>query len=301
MKHKHIHTDVFDIMLFFNGNRVSRKKSVAQGGGIINSIINKLPVELHLLGYNFCGPGTKLEKRLKRGDLGVNGLDSACREHDIAYDKSNEIEHRRKADQKLIEDAWQRVKSRDSKFGERVNALAVVNLMKVKTKLGMGFTKKQQQQQLKKKKKMTRKISATTNKPANIAPTFKAVLQSAQNAVKKRKLTFKESINVALAAAKGVVKSRKKQVQIPRIIKVPKIGGVLPFLIPLFAGLSALGALSGGAAGIARAVSKAGEAKNELEEAKRHNKTLEAIALGKGLYLKPYKTGTGLYLNSKNF
>lgn len=281
-------------MLFFNENRVSKKRT---GGGIVNSIINKLPIELHLPGgYQFCGPGTKLEKRLQRGELGINGLDSACREHDIAYENSNDIEHRRKADQKLIEHAWQRAKSKDSKIGERVSALAVVNLMKVKAKFGMGITKKQKKRGANASK---RKMATTTT--IKTVPSFKTVLQSAQNAIKRRKYTFKESINAALAAAKGVVKSRKKQVQIPRIIKVPKIGGVLPFLIPLFAGLSALGALSGGAAGIARAVSKAGEAKNELEEAKRHNKTLEAIALGKGLYLKPYKTGMGLHLNSKNF
>lgn len=284
-------------MLFFNGGRVSKNRSNRSGNGIVNSIINKLPFELHLPGYQFCGPGTKLEKRLQRGELGINGLDSACREHDIAYENSNNIEHRRKADQKLIEGAWQRAKSKDSRIGERINALAVVNLMKAKTKLGMGIA-------MKKKKKSRKTMNMKTVSAVAVAkaiPSFKTVLRSARNAINKRQYTFKESINAALAAAKNTVKLRKKQVKIPRIIKVPKIGGVLPFLIPLFAGLSALGALSGGAAGIARAVSKAGEAKNELSEAKRHNKTLEAIALGKGLYLKPYKTGMGLHLNSKNF
>lgn len=27
------------------------------GKGIINSVINKLPIELHLKNYRFCGPG----------------------------------------------------------------------------------------------------------------------------------------------------------------------------------------------------------------------------------------------------
>lgn len=289
-------------MLFFNGERADKRKSNHSGNGILNSIINKLPIELHLPGYQFCGPGTKLEKRLKRGELGINGLDSACRVHDIAYENSNNIEHRRKADQKLIEGAWQRAKSKDSRIGERVSALAVVNLMKAKNKLGMGISEKKKKKKKQPVKTMNMKTAiATATVAAKTNPTFKAVLRSARNAISKRQYTFKESINAALVAAKNVVKIRKKQVKIPRIIKVPKIGGVLPFLIPLFAGLSALGALSGGAAGIARAVSKAGEAKNELAEAKRHNKTLEAIALGKGLYLKPYKSGMGLYLNSKNF
>ena len=50
-----------------------------------------------------------------------------------------------------------------------------------------------------------------------------------------------------------------------RILPVPKLVGVLP-LIPLFGGLSALGALSGGAAGIASAVNATKNARVELAE-----------------------------------
>ena len=83
----------------------------------------------------------------------------------------------------------------------------------------------------------------------------------------------------------------------PRILPVSqKIGGFFHYLIPLFAGLSATGALAGGAAGVAKAISDAKAARHQLEESQRHNKAMEAIALGKGLYLKPYKSGYGLYL-----
>lgn len=58
-----------------------------QGSGVVNSLINKLPFEAHIPGYQYCGPGTKLEKRLRRGDPGINALDRSCREHDIAYSK----------------------------------------------------------------------------------------------------------------------------------------------------------------------------------------------------------------------
>lgn len=34
-----------------------------EGSGIINNVIDSLPFELHLPGYQFCGPGTKLQKR----------------------------------------------------------------------------------------------------------------------------------------------------------------------------------------------------------------------------------------------
>ena len=32
----------------------------------VNNLINKLPVELHLPGYQFSAPGTKLQKRIAR-------------------------------------------------------------------------------------------------------------------------------------------------------------------------------------------------------------------------------------------
>ena len=50
-----------------------------RGFGIVNTLINKLPFELHVPGYNYCGPGTKLEKRLKRGDKGINPLDELAK------------------------------------------------------------------------------------------------------------------------------------------------------------------------------------------------------------------------------
>jgi len=36
--------------------------------GLLNRAINALPFELHIPGYQFCGPGKHLEKRLIRGD-----------------------------------------------------------------------------------------------------------------------------------------------------------------------------------------------------------------------------------------
>lgn len=41
--------------------------------------------EYHIPGYKFCGPGTKVFTRLKRGDKGINKLDEACKCHDVEY------------------------------------------------------------------------------------------------------------------------------------------------------------------------------------------------------------------------
>lgn len=58
----------------------------------------------------FCGPGTKIEKRIKRGDKGITRTDNICKSHDIDYlniansnlsnkEKGNLV---READKKMI-------------------------------------------------------------------------------------------------------------------------------------------------------------------------------------------------------
>ncbi|CAH2013075.1 unnamed protein product, partial [Acanthoscelides obtectus] len=77
----------------------------------------------------FCGPGTRLQKRLALGQKGINKLDGACLQHDIAYQKSD-LTTRHVADYQLEQDAWKRVKSPDAKLGEKAAALLVTNIMK---------------------------------------------------------------------------------------------------------------------------------------------------------------------------
>lgn len=43
-------------------------------GTVINKSIDLLPVELHLPGYQYCGLGTNLAKRLHGGDPGLINL-----------------------------------------------------------------------------------------------------------------------------------------------------------------------------------------------------------------------------------
>lgn len=106
---------------------------------------------------------------------------------------------------------------------------------------------------------------------------------------------FKDAIQAAVRYAKANLSNKTNGRTPSRIIQIPKTGGILP-LIPIFAGLSALGALAGGASGIAKAVTNARAAKQQLNEAQRHNRSMESIALGKGMYLQPYKSGLGLFL-----
>lgn len=246
-----------------------------EGRGLVNSLINALPVELHIPGYRFCGPGTKLKERLERGERGINALDEACREHDIAYSLNKGLNERHRADSVLENKAWDRVRSKDATVGEKAAAWTVTNIMKAKRKFGMGIKK-------------------TT-------PLTKAI-KNAKCALRKLKIpdNIHSTSKIALNAAKSnMIRLNTKRFKPKRIIPLPKTGGILP-LIPIFAGLSALGSLTGGAAGVASAVIQAQKARKRLEESERHNKVMEAIALGKngnGVFLKPYKNGLGLFIN----
>ncbi|NJJ98822.1 hypothetical protein CE176_001205, partial [Candidatus Sulcia muelleri] len=90
--------------------------------------------ELHIPGYQYCGPGTRLQQRLNRNDPGINKLDQACKDHDKAYSKYTDLNHRAIADNQLANKAWQRVTSSDASFGEKAAAYAVTNIMKMKNK-----------------------------------------------------------------------------------------------------------------------------------------------------------------------
>lgn len=101
--------------------------------------------------------------------------------------------------------------------------------------------------------------------------------------------------SVALRKAKRFVSTLDKMPHSPRILHLPKTGGFLPLLVPLMAGLSAVGSLAGGASAVAKAINEARDAKARLEEMKRHNLKLEEQKIGSGLYIKPYKQGYGIY------
>lgn len=99
--------------------------------GFIDRFLKRLP-EIHIRGYNYCGPNTNVEIRLARGEVGVNELDCACMEHDIAYAESNDLNSRCIADKVLILRAIRRVVAKDSQIGERFTALLISWLISIK-------------------------------------------------------------------------------------------------------------------------------------------------------------------------
>lgn len=147
------------------------------------------------------------------------------------------------------------------------------------------------------KRKMTLRRKSnnlkTSNSGAGFKKSFKDIVSRAKKHIHKLKPKCKKAaIELALAAAKELAAT--SSVNVPRIIPIPKTGGVLP-LVPIFAGLSAAGSLAGGTASIVKAVNAINLMKKKFQELKRHNEKMETLCIGKGLFIKPYGNGLGIY------
>ena len=110
-----------------------------KAGGDIASFINKAGKEFHVPGYNFCGPGTKLNERLGPGDnpvtKPVNDIDRACMKHDIAYRDNKDLRSRQEADVELIHDLNA---LKNLKLTEKFTRGLIKTAMKGKIALGTG-------------------------------------------------------------------------------------------------------------------------------------------------------------------
>lgn len=235
------------------------KKNKKKGAGLINNMINNLPFELHLPGYNYCGPGTKLQKRLNRGDIGINPLDEACKSHDIAYSQNPSLEARHRADLELASVAKKRWEESPN-LSEKLFALGVNKIMKFKVKRGMGMP-------------MSKVIAASRKAVKTLS--------------KKKNINHDKLLSVAVKAAKKTMS--KKRVKTPRVIRLPKKGGFLP-LIPILGALAAAGTLAGGVTTAAKNI-------YEMVQKRKGSESNVPAAVGRGMYMAPYKKGLGLYMS----
>ena len=111
-------------------------KKIIKGSGFINDFLNcsYLP-EFHWPGYNYLGPGTKLEKNKKP----INKLDEAARDHDYFYRDHKDTKTRHEADKILEQKAMERFDAPDSSMYEKIPALFTTYAMKGKRRLGMNL------------------------------------------------------------------------------------------------------------------------------------------------------------------
>ena len=82
--------------------RASRRRRMVGRGLDVQKWLAKTGIEFHWPGYQYMGPGTHLEKRLKRGDPGINRLDRIAKQHDIDYSRARSHQDKWKADDKMI-------------------------------------------------------------------------------------------------------------------------------------------------------------------------------------------------------
>ena len=80
-----------------------KRRRRQRGTGLdIQKWLGKTGIEFHWPGYQYMGPGTKLKKRLKRGDPGINRLDRLAKQQDIDYSKAKNLQDKWKADARII-------------------------------------------------------------------------------------------------------------------------------------------------------------------------------------------------------
>jgi len=246
-----------------------------------------------------AGPVRSYRNAFARGDQGINPLDEPCEQHDISCSQSRDnLDARHAADRILAQKAWERVITKDASLGEKAAAWAVTNVIKAKTKLSMGLKKKMREKlaSARKLKGKLKKIGHNPRKPAK-KTALRKIVNAAKKATKKKQ---SDPFPAALEAARRAVllAGGSGCINKPRILPVPKIDGALPaLLIPIMAAPGAAGSVAGGPAG-SKAVNdaKAVKRKRGQEGSEQHNKKMEAIAFGRGLYHKPYRKGLGLYL-----
>ena len=108
------------------------KRGRQYGGKLdLQKALAKTGIEFHWPGYQYMGPGTHLEKRLKRGDPGKNRLDRISKTHDIDYSKARSLKDKHKANRKMIASIT-KLPGKKTKT-ERI----VKTIMKGKLKLGV--------------------------------------------------------------------------------------------------------------------------------------------------------------------
>ena len=106
----------------------------------ITSVINAvIPGEKHLPGMKYCGPGTRLDLKLKEdgtpkpGCEPVDRVDEAALRHDLAYGRHDDLRNRNKADKEMIREL---LKIPNPTCRERLERCFVLPIMFIKRVIG---------------------------------------------------------------------------------------------------------------------------------------------------------------------
>ncbi|KAE9530069.1 hypothetical protein AGLY_011531 [Aphis glycines] len=229
-------------------------KKIIKGSGFINDFLNCsfLP-ELHWPGYNYLGPGIKLEKNKKP----INKLDEAARDHDYFYKDHKDTKTRHEADKILEQKAMERFNAPDTNMNEKIPALLTAYAMKSKRHLGMNL-----------KKKLAEACKNNTN----------AIIQIVSDKIYKGQNIFYLDQNQIDKLKNSKEKKSGVRLEItPKQIK-KKEGGFLPLILPF---LEAAAVATPAIVALYDSYKDNKHKKKMEEETIRHNKEMEK---NKGVY-----------------
>src|SRR6266853_3936719 len=100
--------------------------------------------ELHLPGYNFCGPFTRLDKRLDKNDVpydwskAINKIDEISMMHDLTYRNYSSAKGRQVADQIML-DALDNLNDDELTPREKIDRRIVRPLILARKFVGFGL------------------------------------------------------------------------------------------------------------------------------------------------------------------
>ena len=103
---------------------------------------SKYPKEKHLPGYNYLGPGTRLDIRLdesknpKTGEEPINAIDQLAYEHDLTYQNSTDISERHKADIEMINGLKELT---NLSLSQKLIKTIIIKLFRTKLRLGQAL------------------------------------------------------------------------------------------------------------------------------------------------------------------
>ena len=117
-------------------------KRDATGGIFLNTLVNKLPFEMHLPGHNLIGPGTKLYKRLnsdgtpKEWSRPINRVDNAAYHQDLCDSKHDDTKTSNEACDKTMLGELNGIVN--TTLRERIDKSIVGKLINAKVNFGLG-------------------------------------------------------------------------------------------------------------------------------------------------------------------
>ena len=127
------------------GARKSQFIKTEEGAGFVNKMINRLPIEMHLPGHNFTGPGTRLSQRLnadgtpKPWSRPINRVDEAAYRHDLCYAKHKDTAARNSICDKTMLASLDAIPNPTAR--ERLDRSIVRPIIGTKKRFGLGIKK----------------------------------------------------------------------------------------------------------------------------------------------------------------